>query len=312
MRYRIVHTTDYVYEAPVTLCQNEAHLIPRSFASQSCVEHGIEIEPPPSVAHERQDFFGNPVLYFAVQSMHDRLTVTATSEVDLHAGPGQLHFQSSAPWEEVVTRLLASRAEPDLEARQYRLDSPLVATSPEISSYASESFQAGRPLAESVHDLMERIHRDFAYEPGFTTVATPLSHVFEHKRGVCQDFAHLAIACLRAQGLSARYVSGYIETVSAPGEQKMVGADASHAWFSVYDPDVGWLDFDPTNNQIPMDQHITTAWGRDYSDITPVKGVIFGGGATHTTQVAVDVTRLDAGPSSGAETSGYVSSPDRS
>lgn len=293
MRYRVTHSTEYVYEAPVTLCQNEAHLVPRGSASQRCVEHDVEIEPPPSVAQERRDFFGNPVLYFAVQSAHDRLTVKATSDVELQSGPGQLHFESSAPWEEAVTRVLESRAGPDLDARQYRLDSPLVTPSPAISRYAAQSFESGRPLAESVHDLMERIHRDFAYEPGFTSIATPLSHVFEHRRGVCQDFAHLAIACLRAHGLSARYVSGYIETVPAPGQEKLIGSDASHAWFSVYDPDVGWLDFDPTNNQIPMDRHITTAWGRDYSDITPIKGVIFGGGASHTTEVAVDVQRVD-------------------
>jgi transglutaminase-like putative cysteine protease len=290
----VVHTTEYEYEAPVTLCHNEAHLIPRSFGSQRCLEHQVEIDPIPALAVERQDFFGNPVLYFAVQSSHSRLAVKATSDIELNAAPGQLHFQSTAPWEEAVSRMLDSRTDPDLDARQYRLDSPLVAPTSEIASYAVESFVPGRPLVEAVHDLMDRIHNDFVYDPHFTTVATPLSHVFEHRRGVCQDFAHLAIACLRSQGLGARYVSGYIETLPPPGQEKLVGADASHAWFSVYDPDVGWLDFDPTNNQIPMDQHITTAWGRDYYDITPIKGVIFGGGATHATNVAVDVSRLDA------------------
>lgn len=293
MIYRVVHTTEYVYDAPVTLCHNEAHLIPRSSGAQRCRSHRIDIDPTPAVTAERRDFFGNTVVYFALQQSHARLSIVASSEVELDTGPGQLHFQSNAPWEEAVGRTVEGRTEPDLDARQYRLDSPLLSPNAEITGYAAESFVPGRPLIEAVHDLMARIHRDFVYDPGFTTVATPLAHVLEHRRGVCQDFAHLAIAGLRSQGLAARYVSGYIETLPPPGQEKLVGSDASHAWFSVYDPDVGWLDFDPTNNQIPMNQHITTAWGRDYSDITPIKGVIFGGGANHSTQVAVDVTRLE-------------------
>lgn len=291
MKYRVVHTTEYTYAQPVTLAHNETHLSPRDVGRQSVLNHRLDVEPAPNSLSKREDFFGNAVTYFALETPHTRLRVTATTELELDSAAGQLHFQSSTPWEEASERVRSELTRTTLEARQYLLESPMVTVFPELERYAAKSFPAGRPLAEAVHDLMQRIHRDFAYDPGFTSVATPLAHVFEHRRGVCQDFAHLAIACLRSRGLPARYVSGYIETLPPPGQEKLVGSDASHAWFSVYDPDVGWLDFDPTNNQLPMDQHITTAWGRDYSDITPLKGVIFGGGA-HSAKVAVDVSRL--------------------
>lgn len=291
MKYRITHRTAYRYSTQVTLCHNEAHLKPRSCGIQALLEHRLQIEPPPAAFSERVDFFGNHVVYFAVQRPHTELVVTATSEVELETELGQLHFFSNAPWEEAVKRIHDSLTPSNLEAKQYLLDSHMVKPSADIVDYAASSFPRGRPLVEAVHDLMQRIHVDFTYDPGFTEIATPLAHVFEHRRGVCQDFAHLAIACLRARGLAARYISGYLETQPPPGQEKLQGADASHAWFSVYDPDVGWLDFDPTNNKIPMDQHITTAWGRDYADITPLKGIIFGGGK-HKAHVGVDVERL--------------------
>jgi transglutaminase-like putative cysteine protease len=289
MKYRITHRTAYSYASQVTLCHNEAHLKPRNCDGQTVLNSRLSIEPSPASYSERDDFFGNPVAYFAVQRPHRELVVTAVSEVELNTG--RLHFQSSAAWEEAVERLRTGNAPTIVEARQYLLDSPMVNDLPGINDYAAVSFAGGRPLVDAVHDLMERIHKDFTYDPGFTEIATPLAHVFEHRRGVCQDFAHLAIACLRTQGLAARYVSGYLETQPPPGQEKLQGADASHAWFSVFDPDVGWLDFDPTNNKIPMDQHITTAWGRDYADITPLKGIIFGGGK-HKARVGVDVERL--------------------
>ena len=292
MRYRVVHHTEYQYPEPVTLCHNEAHLSPRVGPRQQLLRHELTIDPPPSAQTRREDFFGNAVEYFAIQLAHTRLAVTATSEVELAVHDPQLHFQVQNSWEMAAARTRSETTRATLEARQFTLASPMVAASPEIAAYAAASFTSGRPLLDAVHDLMGRIHRDFTYDPGFTTIATPLAHVFEHRRGVCQDFAHLAIACLRAFGLAARYVSGYIETLPAPGQAKLVGADASHAWFAVYDPDAGWLDFDPTNNQIPIDQHITVAWGRDYADITPLKGIIFGGGASHSAQVAVDIERL--------------------
>ena len=291
MKYRVTHRTAYSYASQVTLCHNEAHLTPRSCGMQTVLAQRLSIQPNPSTYSEHLDFFGNHVAYFAVQQPHTELVVTATSEVELDTDTGRLHLHSNASWEEAAGRIQHQLNPTNLDARQYLLDSPMVNASPQISEYAAISFPRGRPLAEAVHDLMQRIHLDFSYDPGFTEIATPLEHVFAHRRGVCQDFAHLAIACLRAQGLAARYVSGYLETLPPPGQQKMQGADASHAWFSVYDPDVGWLDFDPTNNRIPMDQHITTAWGRDYADITPLKGIIFGGGR-HKAQVGVDVERI--------------------
>jgi transglutaminase-like putative cysteine protease len=291
MKYRITHRTAYSYSSQVALCQNEAHLTPRSCNMQTVLEHKILISPQTAAYSERVDFFGNHVAYFAVQQPHTELVVTAISAVELDTDNGQLHFQSNACWEEAVTRIRDQLTPANLEARQYLLDSPMVKASADIADYAAISFPRQRPLVEAVHDLMARIHTDFTYDPGFTEIATPLQHVFEHRRGVCQDFAHLAIACLRTQGLAARYVSGYLETQPPPGQEKLQGADASHAWFAVYDPDVGWLDFDPTNNKIPMHQHITTAWGRDYADITPLKGIVFGGGK-HKARVGVDVERI--------------------
>jgi transglutaminase-like putative cysteine protease len=291
MKYRITHRTAYSYSSPVNLCHNEAHLRPRACNMQTVLEHKLLIEPQTAAYSERVDFFGNHVAYFAVQQPHTSLVVTAISEVERDTDNGQLHFYSNACWEESVKRVRDQLTPANLEARQYLLDSPMVTASADIAAYAAVSFPPQRPLVEAVHDLMERIHSDFTYDPGFTEIATPLQAVFEHRRGVCQDFAHLAIACLRAHGLAARYVSGYLETQPPPGQEKLEGADASHAWFAVYDPDVGWLDFDPTNNKIPMDQHITTAWGRDYADITPLKGIIFGG-SKHKARVGVDVQRI--------------------
>ncbi len=292
MKYRVVHSTEYSYPQPVLLAHNETHLTPRSMGRQQVLYHQIDVDPSPSVVSEREDFFGNAVMYFSLEAPHKHLRVTATTELEIEGGAGQRQVHSSVPWEETAARVRRELTGAGLAARQYLLDSPMASVFPELEEYAEKSFPKGRPVVEAVRDLMHRIHVDFTFDPDFTSVATPLADVVEHRRGVCQDFAHLAIACLRAKGQPARYVSGYIETAPPPGEDKLVGSDASHAWFSVFHPDAGWLDFDPTNNQIPMDQHITTAWGRDYSDITPLKGVIFGGGE-HGTTVAVDVHRLE-------------------
>ena len=291
MKYRVTHQTIYSYEQTVTACHNEAHLIPRNSAHQRCLNCRLDIDPPPSARSEREDFFGNRVTYYAVDVPHERLIVTATSDILLENPAAQLPLRSGTPWQESVRRLHQELSADNLDARQYLLDSPMVCATPEIKRYAAPVFRGELPVADVVLELMVRIHRDFTYDPGFTTVATPLSEVVKHRRGVCQDFAHLAIACLRSHGLPARYVSGYIETLAPPGQEKLRGADASHAWFAVYDPNAGWLDYDPTNNQIPIDRHITTAWGRDYSDITPLKGVIYGGGH-HQTEVSVDVVAM--------------------
>lgn len=290
MNYLVEHKTIYEYAEPVSVCHNEARLRPRNFERQQCTLSKLEINPKPSDIRQREDFFGNRVTYFAIDQPHTVLSVISTSEVDVGASVNNVKTNTTV-WNEVVRRLRSDLQEDILEARQYTLNSPMVMRSRELQAYAERSFPEGRPVVEAVYDLMERIHRDFTYDPHFTTLATPLSEVLKHRRGVCQDFAHLAIGCLRTQGLAAKYISGYLETLPPPGQEKLVGADASHAWFSVYVPDTGWLDFDPTNNQMPMDQHITLGWGRDYSDVTPLKGVIFGGGK-HDLKVQVNVQNL--------------------
>ena len=293
MKYRVMHKTEYFYSGTITQCHNLAHLRPRSLPGQQCLVHRLEIDPLPVDYSEFEDFFGNQVSYFSVQQPHRNLKILAVSELLLDEVMGQLSLYNDLAWNEVRARL-ANPQEIELrEIRHYVLDSPLATTSPELAGYAEESFPEGRPLLEAVHDLMDRVYREFTYDPGFTTISTPLSEVFANRRGVCQDFAHLAIACLRSLGLAARYVSGYLETLPAPGQEKLKGADDSHAWFSVFLPEAGWMDFDPTNNQIPQYQHITTAWGRDFGDVTPLKGIIYGGNPGHRLQVAVDVERLD-------------------
>jgi len=292
MKYKVVHKTQYDYEQAVTHGYNLAHFSPRSFHRQVCVSSSITVEPVAEMMRTQEDFFGNTMTYFAVQQPHNSLIVTSCSDVDIIAEQHLPESLNAISWEQARDGILASTAIEDIEARQYSLESPYVKLSPDIKQYAAKSFTANRPLLEAVNDLMQRIHHEFTYDPDFTTLATPLTDVLAHRRGVCQDFAHLAIACIISHGMPTRYVSGYIETLPPPGQQKLQGADASHAWFSVMFPGYGWLDFDPTNNQIPMDKHITTAWGRDYSDVTPLKGVIFGGGKKNTLQVSVDVTAL--------------------
>jgi transglutaminase-like putative cysteine protease len=321
VKYRITHSTLYQYSQLVGLCQNEARLQPRNFWRQQCLSCRYDISPEPSDFHERIDFFGNHVTYFAVQQAHQRLVVTAISEVMVFPRKSTDEMANALAWEQVRDQLQEAQGKTQQQsqsqqqdfqgavqtqsqnqpknfhdelsdAKLYLLDSPMVIASPELADYAKSSFKPDRPLAQVVADLMQRIHVDFTYDPSFTTIATPLSDVLHFRRGVCQDFAHLAIGCLRSMGIAARYVSGYVETQPEPGKQRLVGADASHAWFAVYVPNSGWLEFDPTNNKLPFDQHITLAWGRDYTDVTPLKGIAFGGGQ-HSLSVSVDVLRLE-------------------
>ena len=291
MNYKITHKTEYSYSDSVNLCYNEARLTPRSFVHQHCSNSQFVVDPEPGACRERQDFFGNTVYYFTIQQPHRELTVTVTSHVQVSGREMQLDFAEHLAWEEVCQRLQTDLDPEILELRQYILNSPMIPTMPELRTYAERSFSKERPLLEAVEELTDRLYTDFTYDPGFTTIATPLADVIQHRRGVCQDFAHLGIGCLRTLGLAARYVSGYIETDPSPDQEPLAGADASHAWFSVYLPQLGWVDFDPTNNQIPTDRHITIAWGRDYSDVTPLKGVVFGSG-THELSVSVDCQRI--------------------
>ncbi|MBC6906377.1 transglutaminase family protein [Saccharophagus sp. K07] len=290
MRYRIIHETQYSYSIPVRRCYNLSHMIPRDTPRQSCTQSKIRVDPSPAQVQKHEDYFGNTAYFFAIQKSHDNLCITAENEVEIRRAPALAPSSSCA---EVLARLQSSSAAECLLAREFILDSPMIRSFPALRDYAAVSLHPERPFLDAVRDLNERIYRDFTYDPGFTTVATPLQDVLEHKRGVCQDFAHFAIGCLRAAGFPARYVSGYLETLPPPGKEKLIGADATHAWFAVYSPETGWVEFDPTNNKPASEQHIVTAWGRDYSDVTPLRGVIFGGGDKHELRVAVTVQRLD-------------------
>jgi transglutaminase-like putative cysteine protease len=293
MKYRVTHTTRYRYSQPVSTCHNVGRLRLRQTPQQTCNSSQLVIEPAPAVSQEWQDIYGNQLDFFSIQKPHSKLTVTAHSEVEVVSAGTLLDGAFPMPWEQVRDYLYSTGSDPQsLEARQFVLESDFISFSREAGDYSAASFGKGRPLLIAVEDLMRRIHRDFAYDPGFSDIATPLQEVLAHRRGVCQDFAHLAIACLRMQGLAARYVSGYLETVPPEGSERLTGCDASHAWFSVFVPYQGWVDFDPTNDQIPVDQHITAAWGRDYADAAPLKGVLFGGGRQHELDVAVDVVRI--------------------
>jgi transglutaminase-like putative cysteine protease len=292
MKYRVTHNTKYHYSGHVTLCHNVAHLLPRTTPLQTCHLSELKVMPLPVSVNQWSDLFGNRQASFSIQKPHTELVVTATSEVEVISAGSLLDGAFPISWEE-ASRYLKTADDPDcIDARMYTLESDFIEFSKAVRDYSNKSFTSGRPLLEAVEDLMHRIYQDFDYVPGFSTIATPLSEVLRHRKGVCQDFAHLAIACLRMQGLAARYVSGYLETIPPAGKPRLVGADASHAWFSVLVPHQGWIDFDPTNAQIPAEQHITAAWGRDYADVAPLKGVIFGGGDKNKLEVSVDVERI--------------------
>lgn len=301
IRYRIEHATRYLYSEGVPLCQNELHIKPRNTPRQTCLSHRLYIEPSPQRVDECRDYFGNTIQFFTIQDRHLELLVDAHSEVELRPG-ATAPADTTRPWEEVrglmqqFPAASAPSADADasaFEARQYIYDSPHIAACEELATYARVSFAPGCPWLDATLDLMARIHREFAYDPAATSVSTPLAAVLQMRRGVCQDFAHLQIGCLRSLGLPARYVSGYLLTTPPPGQPRLVGADASHAWLSVWYPGFGWMDLDPTNNAIPALGHITVAWGRDYSDVCPIKGVFIGGGE-HAMNVSVDVEPVGA------------------
>ena len=287
-RYRIVHVTTYEYTEPVSLCQNVAHLAARPCTHQSNSSPVLSISPEPAVIEERVDYFGNPVHYFTIQEPHRRLTVRVDHVIGVAPRPSPGPTSTPA-WEAVRDRLTTDRGAAWLDAAQFAFDSRYVAAHPRYADFAGPSFPPGRPVLAAALDLVHRVHAGFAFDPQATTLATPVLEVFEKRRGVCQDFAHLLLACLRSLGLAARYVSGYLCTVPPPGTPRLVGADATHAWVSLFCGDAGWVDLDPTNDQIPADRHVLLAWGRDYDDVSPLKGVILGGGQ-HRVKVSVDVT----------------------
>lgn len=292
MKYKIKHSTTYQYADYVSLCQNQARLTPTTNHKQICHSSYIDILPPTTYLEEYTDYFNNKVTVFEISKQHKKLTVTRISEVELLPTPNIDLSSIYMPWEKVRDQLAKPNSKTLLKAAEFVLPSEYTPLEKEISTYATTSFPPNRNIIEGCKDLMARIFHEFKYDPGFTTISTPLSVVFAQKRGVCQDFSHFALACLRSIGLAGRYVSGYIETFPAEGEIKLEGADATHAWFAIFVPNYGWVDFDPTNNVLPSDQHITLAVGRDFSDVTPLKGIVFGGGS-QVLDVAVDMIRLE-------------------
>lgn len=294
--YRIVHRTTYEYEVPVIHAHHLGHLRPRTLGYQKVHASDVLCEPQAHSIQQHTDYFGNAAQTIEVLERHDSFTVTAVSRVEVE--PRELALQTplrSMSWND-ASAWVTSRAAP-LEAEEFACDSPLVRAHAMFESYASSCFAEGRSLIDAVTELNQKIFEDFTYETASTTVSTPLAQVMRERRGVCQDFAHVAVACLRTFGLAARYVSGYLETVPPPGVQKLVGVDASHAWFSVLIPEVGWLELDPTNGILPEDRHVTLGWGRDFSDVTPLKGVVLGGGR-HSVRVGVDVEPVRPGETS--------------
>lgn len=292
MKFQVSHTTHYNYETGVTFCHNIATLKPKTIPGQTLLDYKLEISPEPSEISERLDFFGNTITRFSIQKHHTELKVTAKSNI-LRDYTLQPNIETSTTGKTIILKdalnALKTNTPEYIDAKQFILESIFIAKiSQEIKDYAQVSFKPNRPVFEAAFELMQRIYTEFKFDSGFSTIATPIHEVMKEKKGVCQDFAQIAIACVRSIGLPARYVSGYIETLPPPGKEKLVGTDASHAWFSVYIPTFGWIDFDPTNNQIPKNQHITVSWGRDYYDVPPLKGVIYSTGKNKM-KVAVDI-----------------------
>ncbi len=291
MLYKIRHVTEYLYSEEVSHCYNLAHMIPRTSLRQRAIMTNIQVEPGTSYTSKREDYFGNLAYHFEIIRPHKKLVIIANSEVDTGPQHTDLRLDLGLTCGDALVMLQDARSADIRLAREFLHDSPLVRASAALREYALPSFEANRPLLSAVAELTRRIYAEFKYSPESTTVSTPLSEVLATKKGVCQDFAHLQIGCLRSLGFPAKYVSGYIETLPPPGQEKLTGVDATHAWLSVYSPTEGWFEFDPTNGCLAGEQHIITAWGRDYLDVTPLKGVIFGGGKAPKLNIAVDVTR---------------------
>jgi len=287
--YHVLHETRHEYQRGVTLSQQMLHMTPRSFRHQEVISHQIDVTPAPQYWTEHMDFFGNVCRGFTLGTPHRALVVRGSATVALLRRPDASHLSDSPAWESSAARL-----QDVLQAQEplkYLYASPHVMCSAELAQYAKPSFAAGRPLLEAAYDLTQRIYEEFEFDNEATTISTPLHAVLLGRRGVCQDFAHLMIGCLRSLGLSARYVSGYILTSPPPGKPRLIGADASHAWVSVYCSKAGWVDFDPTNRRLVQAEHITLGWGRDFSDVTPMRGTVLGGGEQHL-DVSVTVTQL--------------------
>lgn len=295
VRYHIRHDTRYDYDQAVGESHQLLRLTPRSLPWQTCVAHRIEITPKPQHLRSFIDSFGNQVdaLHFGAE--HDKLVVRAEAWVELKSRP-EIDLEASPTWESVRNLLLYRSREKVsselLEATGFRFESGYVRIKRDFAEYARDDFKPETPVLVGVEALMQRIFEDFTFDPEATDISTPVTTVFANRRGVCQDFAHLMISCLRSLGLSARYMSGYILTKPPEGKKRLIGADATHAWLSVYCPKFGWVDFDPTNAIRPNLEHITIGWGRDFADISPMRGIITGGGG-HEPAIAVTVVPED-------------------
>lgn len=292
MKYQLIHRTKYTYQDSVTVSHHLARLAPRTLPGQRCPWHELEIRPVPVGRGVHIDSFGNTTAYFEIEGKHDALEVVARSFVDVSASSPQ-NPAATPSWEAVKSDCHGERLTHGSDAGMFRFASPMVPVGTEFAAYVRPDFPPGRPILEAVIAFTGRIFRDFRFDARATDVTTPVAEVLRKRAGVCQDFAHLMLACLRSLGLPARYVSGYLETAPPPGKPRLVGADASHAWVSVFcGEEAGWVDVDPTNNLLPGERHITVAWGRDFSDVSPLRGVTLGAGGQWL-EVAVDVIPVD-------------------
>ena len=290
-RFRIRHTTIYRYESSVSSSYGQYCLLPRESPGQRCTEAEVTVVPRPQDRRDRIDFHGNRVGYFHVRSLHEVLRITGRSTVEIDESTRVPPLEATKPLDVVRTEIGALEGAERVEASQYQLESPRTGYDDRIRAFAARSLRGDRPYVECLADLMAYINAEFDFLTDATQVTSTARDLLSTGAGVCQDFAHLAVACLRAEGIPARYVSGYLETDPPPGKPRVVGADVSHAWASALVPGVGWLDIDPTNDQFINDRYVTVAWGRDYTDVTPVKGVIFSDGGLSKLEVEVDVER---------------------
>ena len=289
MRYRITHKTDYRYDSPVAQSNHLLHLSPRQTKGQIVEKHDLAIFPPPAQRRDFFDYFDNPSTHLTIEEDHNILSIHAASTITVERNQTEALTLSMTSWESVRDMMLTPANAKEAEFTCY---SGFTTPTAEIAAYGAKSFTPGRPLLDAVLELTTRIHEDFDYDGTVTDASTPVTQVFELRGGVCQDFAHLQLTCLRALGLPARYVSGYLRTYPPEGQPRLVGADASHAWISAWCPETGWVDFDPTNNKMISDEHITLTIGRDFEDVSPISGIILGGG-NHFVDVSVDVMPID-------------------
>ena len=292
MKYKITHTTVYQYADKVSLSQNQARLMPANLAQQTCLESELRISPVPSFQYSYLDSFNNLVTHFDITVQHQVLSVTSTHVVEIAQRPQLELVYIDMHWEAVHSSVHQPLNKAGLDIYYHSLPTTYTHSTPEIVAYTQASFSPGRDMLTACKCLMERIFTDFEFDSQATTVNATAPDIFALKKGVCQDFVHVALACLRSIGLACQYVSGYIETIPPEGAEKLVGADATHAWYAVFLPSHGWIEFDPTNNVLPNNQHIRLATGRDYLDVAPLKGLIYGGGE-HQLDVSVDMNRIN-------------------